>query len=90
VIVSPNVGAKDLVVNGTNGYVTSAANDSDTAVDGILQLLDPVRCDRMGTAAVKTASDHDWERLVERLNLNYLQILESRQTKPLCRRKSHE
>ncbi|GAM07923.1 D-inositol 3-phosphate glycosyltransferase [Geobacter sp. OR-1] len=78
VLLSPNVGAKDLVVNGTNGYITSAPEDSDTAANAILQLLDQSRRDRMAKAAAETASGHDWERLVERLNQYYEQFLENR------------
>jgi len=77
VIVSPNVGAKDLVVNGANGFITSSPEDYASATDSILRLLDPVYRDSMGAEAAKTAFGHDWERLVEKLNNIYIEKLSS-------------
>ena len=51
VIVSPNVGAKDLVEQGINGFVLPDFLDSDAAADRMLQLLDAERRRAMGVAA---------------------------------------
>ncbi len=75
VIVSPNVGAKDLVNDRGNGFIISGAEDTDSASDRILQLLDPHRRVEMGIAASESAAYQDWERLVERLAEIYKQKL---------------
>ena len=75
VIVSPNVGAKDLVEEGINGFVLSAPQDAEAAADRIVQLSDTTRREAMGMAAAKTASTHDWERLAEKMDHLYQEVL---------------
>ena len=63
VILSPNVGAKDLVQEGLNGFILPEPRDEHAAADRIGQLSDAPRRESMGTAAARTAAMHDWERL---------------------------
>ena len=42
-IVSPNVGAKDLVVEGVNGFILAEHQDADAAADRIVRLSDTAR-----------------------------------------------
>jgi UDP-glucose:(heptosyl)LPS alpha-1,3-glucosyltransferase len=63
VIVSANVGAKDLVEEGVNGFVLPDGRDAEAAAGKILLLLDENRRAAMGEAGFRTASTHTWERL---------------------------
>ena len=67
VIVSPNVGAKDLVEEGINGFVLPEHQNADAAADRIVRLSDTARREVMGTAAAQTASMHYWERLANEI-----------------------
>jgi UDP-glucose:(heptosyl)LPS alpha-1,3-glucosyltransferase len=65
VIVSANVGAKDLVEEGTNGFVLPDRLDADAAAGKIVLLLDAQRSAAMGEAGRRTAQRHGWDRLAE-------------------------
>lgn len=75
VIVSPNVGAKDLVEEGINGFVLPEYQDADAAADRIVRLSDAEQREAMGAAATQTASMHDWERLAEKMEYLYQEVL---------------
>ena len=75
VIVSPNVGAKDLVKDDTNGYILPVPQDVVAAADSIVRLTDTSQREAMGTAAAHTAEKHDWERLAERMAHLYQEAL---------------
>ena len=75
VIVSPNVGAKDLVEEGINGFVLPTHLDADAAANRIVQLSITEQRDAMGAAAAQTASLHDWERLAEKMEQIYQEAL---------------
>ena len=77
-IVSPNVGAKDLVEEGINGFVLPATQDADAAADRIVRLSDAEQREAMGAAAAQTASMHDWERLAEKMEYLYQEVLSRR------------
>lgn len=79
VIVSPNVGAKDLVEEGINGFVLIAPRDADAAADKVIQLSNVNRREAMGMAAAQTASMHDWERLAEKMEHLYKEVLSGKQ-----------
>ncbi len=65
VIVSANVGAKDLVEEGVNGFILPDRLDADAAAGKIVLLLDPERRAAMGEAGYRTAQRHGWDRLAE-------------------------
>ncbi|MGZ9148882.1 MAG: glycosyltransferase, partial [Candidatus Deferrimicrobiaceae bacterium] len=65
VIVSANVGAKDLVEEGVNGFVLPDRLDADAAAGKIVLLLDATLRAAMGEAGFRTASLHGWDRLAE-------------------------
>jgi UDP-glucose:(heptosyl)LPS alpha-1,3-glucosyltransferase len=71
VIVSPNVGAKDLVQQGINGFVLAEHHDVETAANRIVELSEEGRRGTMGTAAASTAAMHDWEKLAEKMGEMY-------------------
>jgi UDP-glucose:(heptosyl)LPS alpha-1,3-glucosyltransferase len=65
VIVSANVGAKDLVEEGVNGFVLPDRLDADAAAGKIVLMLDATRSVAMGEAGRRTASLHGWNLLAE-------------------------
>ena len=71
VIVSPNVGAKDLVEEGINGFILPAHQDVGDAADCIVRLSNAGQREVMGAAAAQTATMHDWERLAEKIGRMY-------------------
>jgi len=74
VIISQNVGARDLVEEGVNGFVIADGNDVGEAAEKMISLLDLDRRKSMGIAAAQTAVQHDWSRLSE----NMTEIYESK------------
>jgi UDP-glucose:(heptosyl)LPS alpha-1,3-glucosyltransferase len=71
VIVSSNVGAKDLVANDLNGYVLENPMDSDGAAQKITTLVDPKKRKIMIEAAINIAIQHDWKKLTEKISSLY-------------------
>jgi len=71
VVLSANVGAKDLVEEGANGFVLPDGRDADAAAGKILLLLDENRRAAMGEAGFRTASTCSWERLAEEVGKVY-------------------
>lgn len=71
VIVSPNVGAKDLVEEGINGFVLPDFRDAETAANRVVQLLDAYRRKAMGAAAQAKAVEQTWERLAGKIEALY-------------------
>jgi glycosyltransferase involved in cell wall biosynthesis len=65
VIVSANVGAKDLVEEGVNGFVLPDRLDTDAAAGKIVLLLDATLRAGIGEAGRRTAQRHGWDRLAE-------------------------
>jgi UDP-glucose:(heptosyl)LPS alpha-1,3-glucosyltransferase len=78
VIVSANVGARDLVDEGLNGFVLPDGRDADAAAGKILLLLDADRRVAMGEAGLRTASTHTWERLAGEVGKVYEEAIKER------------
>jgi UDP-glucose:(heptosyl)LPS alpha-1,3-glucosyltransferase len=75
VIVSPNVGAKDLVDEGVNGFILPDFLDANAASTRIIELLDSGRRKSMGVAAQSRAGEQTWERLAEKMEILYRDFL---------------
>ncbi len=78
VIISPTVGAADLVTHGVNGIVLPdhpSASDMTTAINCLLAINTRRN---MGENAHKTALDHDWNRVSAKLANVYLHIINAR------------
>ncbi len=63
VIVSGNVGARDVVAEGVNGFVAADPEDAGTVAARIVSLLDAGVRDRMGLHAFRAASGLSWDRV---------------------------
>jgi UDP-glucose:(heptosyl)LPS alpha-1,3-glucosyltransferase len=77
VIISPNVGAKDLVQEGVNGFIV-AREDIDAVSRRILLLLDPKKRVEMGSHAYRVAQDHNWDVMARKVMELYEKILAGR------------
>lgn len=76
VIVSGNVGARDLVRDGVNGFVIENVEDTDGIVEKLGMLIDESVRIRMGNEACKTALNHTWEKATKRVSAIYEKILD--------------
>lgn len=66
VIVSDQVGAKDLVVQGVNGFVVTW-NDHRTVCDMLLQMGDEQILKEMGKSARQSVANCDWRALAKKV-----------------------
>jgi UDP-glucose:(heptosyl)LPS alpha-1,3-glucosyltransferase len=67
VIISSTVGARDLVVEGQNGYVIEDASNTDMIRDRIGYMLDQDTHMRMARKARDTALKNDWDAVAARV-----------------------
>lgn len=76
VVVSGNVGAKDMVKQGINGFVIEERMDIDAISEKIGVLLNKEVRIRIGEAAYETAVNNSWEAVVRKYELIYDELLE--------------
>lgn len=76
VIISTNMGAKDLVKDGVNGFVIGDTQNTDRIVEKLSVLIDNAVRIRMGKEAYKTAVDHTWEAAAKRVTDIYEKLLD--------------
>ncbi len=74
VVISENVGAKDLVRDDVNGYVVKGDDVSLVSVR-IESLLAPRVRERMAEEAYREALNHTWDKMAERVLQVYNEIL---------------
>ncbi|OPY08603.1 MAG: GDP-mannose-dependent alpha-mannosyltransferase [Syntrophaceae bacterium PtaB.Bin095] len=74
VIVSPGVGARDLVREGVNGFIVPR-EDIDAITARILLLMDRGKRREMGAAAREVAQAHTWDAMAQRITKLYEEIL---------------
>jgi len=66
VVLSGNVGAKDLVRDGLNGFVIGDPADARAVAERFARLLDPGFRERMGQEAFRTACGQSWDEVARR------------------------
>jgi UDP-glucose:(heptosyl)LPS alpha-1,3-glucosyltransferase len=76
VVVSGNVGARDLVAHGVNGFIIEDSTDMDTISEKICILLNKEVRTRMGVAAHETALNNTWESVAKKYEFIYDELLE--------------
>ncbi len=81
VIVSRQVGAKDIVADGANGFVVDRG-DAETVGDRLRRLCDPERRSRMAARARDTAARYSWDATAETLHRIYRRCHEEKQRAP--------
>jgi UDP-glucose:(heptosyl)LPS alpha-1,3-glucosyltransferase len=75
VIISSNVGAKDLVQEGENGFIISDTSDSDYIAAKIALLLDENIRRQMAEAAYQTAAQNTWDDVTKKYAAIYENLL---------------
>jgi UDP-glucose:(heptosyl)LPS alpha-1,3-glucosyltransferase len=78
VLISGDVGAKDIVGEGTNGFVLENRNSPDEICDKIGFLLNEELRSKMGDQALKTASRFTWEAAAKKVENIYEDLLGDR------------
>jgi len=81
VIVSDNVGAKDLVEEGQNGFIVTDTTNHDQIAAKISSLLASDSRKRMSEAAYQTATQNTWHRVVDQYAELYDKVLDNRNRK---------
>ena len=76
VIISGNVGAKDLVLEGINGFVIKNSDDAGKISKKIAALLKKETRIKMGQEAYKTALDNTWAKKAKRTGILYEMLLD--------------
>jgi len=76
VVVSGNVGAKDIVKQGINGFVIEERTDIDTISERIGLLLNREARIKMGENAYETAMNNSWEAVARKYELIYDELME--------------
>ncbi len=80
VVVSENVGARDIVQQGLNGFVVRV-RDPEAAAERLVQLYrDRALLEHMGRAAVATAGAYSWSRYASGLSTVWREIGRGRTT----------
>ncbi len=78
VIISSNVGAKDLVQEGGNGFIINNTSDSDYIAAKIDLLFDENIRRQLAEAAYKTADQNTWDDVTKKYANIYENILAKR------------
>jgi len=78
VLISGNVGAKDIVAEGTNGFVLENAHNPDEICVKIQQLSRRELKTRMADQAFKTACRFTWEAASKQVESIYEDLLGDR------------
>ncbi len=81
VMISDNVGAKDLIKEGINGFVMRDVADADEVADRINRMLDDSIRQGMAEEAFKTAGRQSWSGTARRMEEMYEEILRGRGNK---------
>lgn len=76
VIISSNVGAKDLVREGENGFVIEHTNNADMICDKIGFMLDSKTRNMMAKEARNTALGNNWDAVAKRVEGIYEEMLQ--------------
>ncbi len=78
VVVSGNVGAKDLIAEGINGFVIDNPSDSDYVAQVLHTVLQEDVRRIMGNSALETSRHYTWESTANKVKEIYMKILDSR------------
>ena len=74
-MVSSRVGAKDVVVQGENGFVIENPSDQDHVASVLKMMLNEGNRRRMSAAALATAAENSWDAAAEKYRALYAEIL---------------
>ncbi|MEI7590028.1 MAG: glycosyltransferase family 4 protein [Deltaproteobacteria bacterium] len=74
-IISGNVGAKDVIVEGENGFVIDFPLTTASIVEKLNILCEQEKLKEMGESAIKTAHNHSWGKTSKQVLDIYQEIL---------------
>lgn len=80
VIISSNVGARDIVQEGKNGFIVSNTSDRDYIAAKIALLLDKNSRRPLAEAADQTAAKNTWDDVTKKYAVIYENILEEKRS----------
>ena len=80
VIVSSNVGAKDLIRQGVNGFVVNSNDSADEIADKLRSMLEEEAHSRMARYAFNTAATHKWDEVTRKVEGIYEYLLKKADT----------
>ncbi|MEN6374707.1 MAG: glycosyltransferase family 4 protein [Smithella sp.] len=83
VIISGNVGAKDLIQEGKNGFIINDTTDSDNIAAKITSLCDENMRRPLAERAYQTATQNTWDHVTSRYKEIYMQILADSEKNPV-------
>ena len=75
VIVSSNVGAKDLIRQGVNGFVVNSNDSADEIADKLRSMLEEEAHSRMARYAFNTAATNTWDEVTGKVEGIYEDLL---------------
>lgn len=75
VLISGRVGAKDVVLEGENGFIVENPEMSDVVAEKIEMVLSPELREAMRAGALKTAAKNAWETAVKKVVTVYREIV---------------
>jgi UDP-glucose:(heptosyl)LPS alpha-1,3-glucosyltransferase len=75
VIVCAEVGARDLVEDGVNGFVVQELRDTGATARALIHLCEDARRAEMAKEAVATAAENDWDAVAEKVLAVYEEAL---------------
>jgi UDP-glucose:(heptosyl)LPS alpha-1,3-glucosyltransferase len=78
VIISENMGIKDLIKPGVNGYVVDCIENPDQVAEKIELLLDAFVREKMGMNAFETAKTQNWPFVAQKMDQIYKSILDKK------------
>lgn len=78
VIISSNVGAKDIVREGKNGFIIGDTSDTDYIAAKIALVLDENISRQMAVAAYQTATQNTWSHVVAKYGEIYADIFKTK------------
>ena len=75
VLVSANVGAKDLIEQGTNGFIIENPSDANAVAGYLDRLLNSDLRAQMNLSAIETAENNSWETTARHVEALYEDVL---------------
>jgi UDP-glucose:(heptosyl)LPS alpha-1,3-glucosyltransferase len=78
VVISSTVGAADIVVHGENGFILPEKPTARDMAASLIRLMNPQVRQSMSESTRRTAADHDWSRVTDRMAEIYRKLIAAR------------
>jgi UDP-glucose:(heptosyl)LPS alpha-1,3-glucosyltransferase len=74
VIISCNVGARDLVQHDVNGFIIDNIDDAEVIANSMAAILSEEKRDSMAKEAFNTAAGQTWDAVAQRIENIYANV----------------